>query len=273
MKTLRTLLHFLATKGYIYKREHRGAAESVSICLQVDRESTFARFERRVELCRYAAKALGSIPASDKKVIAFSMVELLDRYNVNMQGFSFSAVEKPSLSDMEEALLYLSRMGLLKIEGGFMVIYSTMQLHRLVERRAHYGKEQYRLLDEFYKQRIQQIHIVGEYANMMVRDYDAATQFVSDYFLMDYSAFIKKYFRGERHTQITKNITPAKYKQIFDSLSEQQRQIIDDKESKYIVVAAGPGSGKTRVLVHKLASLLLMEDVKHEQLQIGRAHV
>lgn len=266
VKTLRTLLHFLSTKGYIYKQEHRRAAECVSIRLQVDRELSFARFERRVDLCRYAAKVLGAIPAADNKIVTFSMVELLERYNATMQGFTFGTVEKPSLSDMEEALLYLSRMGLLKIEGGFMVIYSTMQIHRQVDRVRRYGKEQYRLLDEFYKQRIQQIHIVGEYANMMVHDYDAATQFVSDYFLMDYSAFIKKYFKGERHTQITKNITPAKYKQIFGGLSEQQRQIIDDKESKYIVVAAGPGSGKTRVLVHKIASLLLMEDVKHEQL-------
>ena len=49
-------------------------------------------------------------------------------------------------------------------------------------------------------------------------------------------------------------------------LSPTQLKIINDKESKTIVVAAGPGSGKTRILVHKLASLLLMEDVKHEQL-------
>ena len=41
---------------------------------------------------------------------------------------------------------------------------------------------------------------------------------------------------------------------------------MSDKDSRGIVVAAGPGSVKTRVLVHKLASLLLLEDVKHEQL-------
>ena len=43
-----------------------------------------------------------------------------------------------------------------------MVIYNTMQLERKAERRTQYGKEQYRLLDAFYKQRMQQIHIVGE---------------------------------------------------------------------------------------------------------------
>lgn len=267
VKTLRTLLHFLNTKGYIYKQEHHSTADNVMARLQVDRETTLARFERRVDLCRYVAKTLSTLASLDSdKMTTFSMVELLERYNATLQGFTFGNNEKPTLTDMEESLLYLSRMGLLKIEGGFMVIYSTMQLHRLVVPRTYYGKEQYRMLDEFYRHRIQQIHIVGEYANMMVRDYDAALQFVSDYFLMNYQAFIDKYFKSERRKQIVKNITPAKYKQIIGTLSERQRQIIDDKRSKYIVVAAGPGSGKTRVLVHKLASLLLMEDVKHEQL-------
>ena len=202
--------------------------------------------------------------AVDKKV-DFSVVELLRSFNAQL---SIGARQgEASLADVEEALLYMERIGVLKIEGGFMVIYNTMQLQRQVARPPRqFGKDQYRLLDEFYRQRIQQIHIVGEYANMMVRDYDAAMRFVSDYFLMDYRQFVGKYFKGERRTQISKNITPAKYNQVFGGLSAAQRRIIDDKESRCIVVAAGPGSGKTRVLVHKLASLLLMEDVKHEQL-------
>ena len=122
------------------------------------------------------------------------------------------------------------------------------------------------MLNEFYKQKIQQIHIVGEYANLMVRDYDAALQYVQDYFQMDYQRFISKYFKGNRETEIERNVTPSRYKQLFGMLSKRQKEIIDDHESRCIVVAAGPGSGKTRVLVHKLASLLLLEDVKHEQL-------
>jgi len=45
-----------------------------------------------------------------------------------------------------------------------------------------------------------------------------------------------------------------------------QLEIIKDNQSPYMVVAAGPGSGKTKVLVHKLASLALMEDVKTDQM-------
>ena len=83
---------------------------------------------------------------------------------------------------------------------------------------------------------------------------------------MDYKKFLSQYFSGERAAQIVKKYHACKIQSAFDTLSERQLEIIRDNTSQHIVVSAGPGSGKTRVLVHKLAALLLLEDVKHEQL-------
>ena len=266
IKRLRMLLHFLSLKGYIYKQE--GYRDSVGVRLQASQEVTMARFERRMEICRFIIDALivNRDPSKDMTLVNFSVVEVLQQFIATRKETMFAEHEKPNIADIEEALLYLTKTELMKIEGGFIVIYNTMQIGRIADRRARYGKEQYRLLDEFYKQRIRQIHIVGEYANLMVRDYNAALRFVNDYFTMDFRKFINHYFKDERRAQIDLNITPAKYDKLFGELSHRQCEIIDDNQSKYIVVAAGPGSGKTRVLVHKLASLLLLEDVKHEQL-------
>lgn len=146
-------------------------------------------------------------------------------------------------------------------------MYNTMDIQRLeLDNKRRYKVEEYRQLQEFYNSKMQQIHIVGEYANMMVKDYSAALIFVNDYFQMDYKLFITKYFKGARLSEIERNITPMKYKMLFENLSAKQTEIINDDDSKGIVVAAGPGSGKTMILVHKLASLMLLEDVKHEQL-------
>lgn len=100
----------------------------------------------------------------------------------------------------------------------------------------------------------------------MIDDYVGALQFVDDYFRLNYPSFLNKYFKGSRQQEISQNLTPAKYRELIGELSPMQSAIISDKTSKYIVVAAGPGSGKTKVLVHKLASLMMLEDVKHEQL-------
>lgn len=266
VKQLYTLLYFLLIKGYIRKEENT-AEGSVKLRLQVDIDNTFIRFEKRKKICQFVVQQFMSLPDYKGKSISFSLIDLLNKYNSQPQElFNNEKSSNADIYDMEEALLYLSKTGMIKIEGGFMVIYNSMRLERKVERSKRYNKEQYRLLDEFYKQRIQQIHIVGEFANIMVKDYDAALRFVSDYFLKEYNDFINTYFKGEKRTEINKNITPKKYHQIFNTLSVKQQYIINDKQSKYIVVAAGPGSGKTRVLVHKLASLLILEDVKHEQL-------
>ena len=272
IKDIKSLLYYLSVKSYIKKKEnaYKGMFRAV-LCQEM--EETLQKSMRRHEICRFIISRLHNAAMAKKlsketpgSIVQFSIVTLLKEFKTYQNSNLFKAKENCNIDEIEDALLYLSKIGALRLEGGFLVIYNALEVHRLKEMKIRYKQEDYKMLDEFYKQKRQQIHIVGEYANMMVRDYDAALKYVHDYFQIDYKRFISKYFKGERLAEIERNITPDKYRQLFGKLSEKQRSIIDDKQSKYIVVAAGPGSGKTMVLVHKLASLLLLEDVKHEQL-------
>lgn len=263
VKSIKTLFYYWTIKGYIQK-EKDSSVDKVIIVPKISIEDIKKKRMKSYQISEFIIHYLfenNGIKKDMKEevLVQFSVSELLNICKLQ-------SAENITSADIEEALLFLSKIGSMKLEGGFLVLYSGMRIKRLIlDNRIKYKVEDYKQLNEFYKQKIQQIHIVGEYANMMVRDYNQALQFVNDYFQIDYKKFLSKYFSKERAVQIERNITPAKYSQIFDTLSERQLEIIKDT-SQNIVVSAGPGSGKTRVLVHKLASLLLLEDVKHEQL-------
>ncbi len=264
VNAIKTLFYYWTIRSYIQKEQNQ-ATNKVIIMPKMSIDFIREKRQNSYNIAEFIIGYLFQQSSSDINVknevlVEFSLLELMKAYHEN------SLIEITE-SDIEEALLFLSKIGALKLEGGFFVLYSGMRIQRLIlDNKIRYKLEDYKKLNEFYQQKIQQIHIVGEYANMMVRDYHEALQFVNDYFQMDYKKFLSHYFSGERAAEIQRNITPEKYRQLFDTLSERQLEIIRDDTSEYIVVSAGPGSGKTRVLVHKLASLLLLEDVKHEQL-------
>jgi len=177
--------------------------------------------------------------------------------------------EAPEMRHLEGALLYLNHIKAIQLEGGFMVHFQRLSIERKeTNALKQYTAKDYEKLKEFYANKVQQIHFVGEYARKRIESVTGALLFVNDYFALPYESFVRKYFSGDRRKEITRNMTDARFKEIFGRLSTEQQAIMraDGNEGPpNILIAAGPGSGKTMVLVHKIASLLLMEDVKPEQ--------
>ena len=269
---IKTILNFWAIKNLIKRRNLEHHHHHIAVLSLHRVETLKEKQEKRYELSKFLVgylyeKSRLLISEEDKDreevLVEFSVLELKAAYERELSLFAVQV----SVDDVEDALFYLSKIEAIKIEGGFLVVYNRLTIERLEQdNKVRYKVEDYKKLNQFYESKIQQIHIVGEYAKKMITDYKNALQFVEDYFQLNYQSFLNKYFKGSRQNEIRRNVTPAKFQQLFGELSPTQLKIINDNDSRYIVVAAGPGSGKTRVLVHKLASLLLMEDVKHEQL-------
>lgn len=217
-----------------------------------------------IEILEYLyAKAKKTNEIDERGLLPFSIVELLKYYNANkgIIGESFDQ------NDIENAIFLLTRTQILKIEGGFLVIYNPLNIKRLdKDSKTQYKKENYVKLDNFYTTKKEQIHIVGEFAERMSENSNDALNFVGDYFNMEYIDFLNKYFPGKRRKDLERNMTPEKFNELFGSLSDEQTKIVLDHKDKRIGVSAGPGSGKTKLLVHKLASIIMTEDIKHEHL-------
>jgi len=268
---IRTIVNFWAIKNWIKRQNSASSTNYFEASIEQPTQVLKEKIEKRHELAEFITVFLydriSTIPsATDDKeelLVEFSVHELKNAYQQSANLFKLNI----NIDDVEDALFYLSKIEAIKIEGGFLVVYNRLTIERLEQdNRRRYRAEDYQKLGQFYENKVQQIHIVGEYAQKMIENYRDALQFVEDYFQLNYTSFLNKYFKGNRQKEISQNVTPAKFRELFGELSTTQLKIINDNESKYIVVAAGPGSGKTKVLVHKLASLLLMEDVKHEQL-------
>lgn len=268
---IKKLLNFWAIKKWISKSKlHSKSLFSVAVLDSV--ETLKMKIQKRHQLAYFIVnhlyeKSLYDVSTEDhgkeEIFVEFSVLELKTTFE-NAQGFFDNEITS---AEIEDALFYLSRIEALKIEGGFLVLYNKIKINRTeTNNKKQYTQEDHKTLSDFYQGKSQQIHIVGEYARKMTRNPKEALEFVDDYFYLNQSSFLNKYFSTDRQEEIKRNISPSKYKKLFGDLSESQKKIIDDKLSKNIAVFAGPGSGKTKLLVHKMASLLMMEDVKHEQL-------
>ncbi|MCV2870366.1 RecQ family ATP-dependent DNA helicase [Defluviimonas sp. WL0002] len=157
---------------------------------------------------------------------------------------------------MERALLWLHEQQVVTLGKGLTVFRSAMTIY-LKPGRSGFTKKDFLPLEEHYREQTLQTHVMAAYAEKGLEQIDEAVRLSEDYFVLDQDRFLQRWMPG-RNVEIRRQTTGKAWKQIVEGLGNpvQQEIVADDREETNVLVMAGPGSGKTRVLVHRIAYLL-----------------
>jgi len=195
---------------------------------------------------------------SPRKAITVDTPELTARLDLGE--------ETPSVLDAGVRLLSLLRfITLLDVPGLFSPVMS-LQVTMAKDPRSISGQKLKVMQDEqYFKIRAVEQYcllILGKRLGAASLFGKASTSFLTDYFRLTEKEFIKTHL-GDVEEIAYKPITWQKSViagEAIESLSPEQKKVLDCKQDA-VMVLAGPGSGKTRLLVAKVVALITNEQV------------
>ena len=245
--------------GSVAVRKH--ATETVMVTLKRSWGSLAGMAQRR----RAAAAALldhllGELPAGSRGndlLVTTTLGKLQQCINETLDADpQLQSDTKDERKLMERALLWMHEQEAIRLNRGLTVFRPAMTISLEAETRG-FRQSDFEELQHHYDRSVQQIHVMAEYADLGRDRLADALRLALEYFELGDEEFVRRWL-GHRRSEMSRETTAESWHAIVESLNNprQRALVADDREATNVLVLAGPGSGKTRVLVHRIAYLV-----------------